>query len=118
MHGSGAGMLVVKGTLTFDGNVNYTGVILVIGKGSMIRHGGGNGTLSGETWVANTAGPDGIVGNADDALGATTFDTSGGGSSNIQYCSSAVHNALTNLHSPPTPPSNAPLIVKAFNHVF
>jgi Tfp pilus assembly protein PilX len=118
MHGSGAGMLVVKGTLTFDGNVNYTGVILVIGKGSMIRHGGGNGTLSGETWVANTAGSDGIVGNADDALGATTFDTSGGGSSNIQYCSSAVHNALTNLHSPPAPPSNAPLIVKAFNHVF
>jgi hypothetical protein len=115
---SGAGVLVVKGNLTFSGNVNYTGVIMVIGKGSMTRNGGGNGTISGEIWVANTAGPDGIVGNADDALGATTFDTSGGGSSNIQYCSSAIHNALTNLHSPPAPPSNAPLIVKAFNHVF
>jgi hypothetical protein len=106
--------LVVTGQLTFNGNVDYTGIIMVIGKGIMVRNGGGNGTISGAVWVANTAGADGIVGNADDAMGAAVLNTSGGGSSNIQYCSSAVNNAV-GLTSPP--PTYSPLKIASFRQV-
>ena len=81
---SGFGILVVKGQLTFNGNIDFTGIIMVIGQGIMVRNGGGNGTISGAVWVANTAGADGIVGNADDAMGAAVLNTSGGGE---QQCS-------------------------------
>jgi hypothetical protein len=114
MTGSGAGILVVKGQLTFNGNVDYTGIIMVIGKGIMVRNGGGNGTISGAVWVANTAGADGVVGNADDAMGAAVLNTSGGGSSNIQYCSSAVNNAIAQTSPPPT---YSPLKVTSFRQV-
>jgi hypothetical protein len=111
---SGAGMLVVKGQLTYSGNVNYTGIIMVIGKGIMVRSGGGNGTISGAVYVANTAGPDGNVGTADDAMGAAVLNTSGGGASNIQFCSSAYNNAV-NATSPP--PVYAPLTVSSFRQI-
>jgi Tfp pilus assembly protein PilX len=111
---SGFGLLVVKGTLTFSGNINWTGIIMVIGDGIMVRNGGGNGTISGAVWVANTSGADGTPGTADDAMGAAVLNTSGGGNSNIQYCSSAVTNALT-LTAPT--PTYAPLIVKSFRQV-
>ncbi len=111
---SGAGILAVKGQLTFSGNISYTGIIMVIGKGIMVRNGGGNGTISGAVWVANTAGPDGIVGNGDDALGTASLDTSGGGASNFQYCSSAVNNALAATAPPPT---YSPLTVLSFRQI-
>lgn len=111
---SGAGILVVKGELTFSGNFSYTGIIMAVGKGVMSRSGGGNGTISGSVWAANTAGPDGIVGTADDALGATTLDISGGGASNFQFCSSAVNNALAATAPPPTYP---PLNVLSFRQI-
>jgi hypothetical protein len=111
---SGFGILVVKGTLTFSGNINYTGIIMVIGDGVMVRNGGGNGTISGAVWIANTSGADGIPGTADDAMGAAVLNTSGGGASNIQYCSSAVANALS-LTAPT--PTYAPLTLKSFRNV-
>jgi hypothetical protein len=111
---SGFGILVVKGTLTFSGNINYTGIIMVIGDGVMVRNGGGNGTISGAVWVANTSGADGVPGTADDAMGAAVLNTSGGGASNIQYCSSAVANALS-LTAPT--PTYAPLTLKSFRNV-
>jgi hypothetical protein len=114
MHGSGAGILVVKGQLTFSGNVSYTGIILAIGKGVMTRNGGGNGTISGQIIVANTAGADGIVGTGDDGFGPASFDTSGGGASNIQYCSSAITNALATTAPAPT---YAPLTVTSFRQI-
>src|SRR6185295_11771187 len=40
---SGAGVLVVTGTLTMRGNTDFKGIILVLGKGELIRNGGGNG---------------------------------------------------------------------------
>jgi Tfp pilus assembly protein PilX len=111
---SGFGILVVKGTLTFSGNINWTGIIMVIGDGIMVRNGGGNGTISGAVWVGNTSGADGATGTADDAMGAAVLNTSGGGNSNIQYCSSAVANALSLTASTPT---YSPLIVKSFRQV-
>ncbi len=90
MSGSsnGAGILVVTGTLTFSGSPSYTGLILVIGEGSVIRNGGGNGTLSGAIIVANTTGG---------VLGPPSFVTNGGGSGTVQYCSTAVNNPLSLL---------------------
>lgn len=111
---SGFGILVVKGTLTFSGNINYTGIIMVVGDGVMVRNGGGNGTISGAVWVANTSGPDGNPGTADDAMGAAVLNTSGGGASNIQYCSSAIANALSLTATPPT---YDPLLVKSYRQV-
>ncbi len=51
--GSGAGILLVTGTLTMSGTPNFNGIILVIGKGNVVKNGGGNGTLNGSLFVAN-----------------------------------------------------------------
>ncbi len=107
LNGDGAGILVVTGQLTFNGNVNYGGLILVIGEGVMQRNGAGNGTLSGGIVVANTAGPDGLSGNSDDAFGPPTFDTSGGGNGNVNYCSTIINDMIGGL----------PLRVLAFKHL-
>ena len=79
-----------------------------------MRSGGGNGTISGAVYVANTAGPDGVIGNADDAMGASVLNTSGAGASNIQYCSSAFNNAVNQI---PPPPVYAPLTVSSFRQI-
>jgi hypothetical protein len=84
---SGSGFLVVTGTLTLDGNPNFKGAILVLGKGELIRNGGGNGDIFGGITVAafnRTAGN----------FTAPTFHTNGGGNSTIQYDSVALNNAL------------------------
>ena len=83
----GAGVLVVTGTLTLQGNPNFKGVILVLGKGELIRNGGGNGDILGGIAVAafnRTAGD----------FTAPTFHTNGGGNSTIQYDSAALRNAF------------------------
>ncbi len=108
LNHNGAGILLVTGELTFQGNIDYDGLILVLGKGSMRRAGAGNGAISGGIIVANTLGLDGIAGTADDALGPPTFDTSGGGDSKISYCSTAINDMLSDI--PPRPIS--------FNHFF
>ncbi|NIO09621.1 MAG: hypothetical protein GTO40_17105 [Deltaproteobacteria bacterium] len=104
---NGAGILVVTGELVYQGDIFYDGMVLVLGEGSMRRNGAGDGKISGGIVVVNTAGPDGIVGTADDALGTPTMDTAGGGNSNIEYCSTAFDNAYTAV-----PPR-----AKAFNHL-
>lgn len=108
MNGSGAGILVVTGNLTFNGNVDYDGLILVIGQGVMQRNGAGNGTLNGGIVVANTAGPDGVPGNADDVTGAPLLDTSGGGNGNVHYCSTVIDNMTSSL----------PLRILAFKQMY
>ncbi len=97
MSGSsnGAGILVVTGTLTFDASPSYTGLILVIGEGSVIRNGGGDGTISGGVLVANTTGGGGV-------LGSPSFVTNGEGSGTVEYCSTAVSNPLSLLALTPT----------------
>ena len=84
---SGAGMLVVTGTLTMRGHTNFNGIILVLGTGKLIRNGGGNGEIYGGITVAafdRTSGD----------FTAPSFETSGGGNSTIQYDSSALSSAL------------------------
>ena len=108
LNTNGAGILVVTGELTFQGNINYDGLILVFGTGSMRRTGGGENIIRGGVIVADTRGPDGIPGTSDDALGPPTMDTSGGGKSNIIYCSTAIDDMLAGI--PPRP--------IAFKHIF
>jgi len=80
---SGAGVLIVTGTLTMRGNTDFKGIILVLGQGVLIRNGGGNGDIFGGITIAafnRTAGN----------FTAPTFLTNGGGNSNVQYDSSAL----------------------------
>jgi len=101
LNESGAGILLVTGELTFQGTITYDGVILVFGEGSMKRQGGGNNTIKGGILIADTLGPDGIAGTADDVLGPPSLNTSGGGQSNIIYCSTVIDDMLGGI--PPRP---------------
>ena len=86
---TGQGTLVVTGKLTLDGNFQWNGVIMVLGEGYVYRSGGGHGNIFGAIFVAKFA----KTGLSTDVFQAPTFDTSGGGSSNIQYSSDAVDMA-------------------------
>jgi len=101
LNTNGAGILLVTGELTFQGNINYDGMILVFGTGSMRRAGGGENIIRGGVIVADTRGPDGIPGTSDDALGPPTMDTSGGGGSIIIYCSTVIDDMIGAI--PPRP---------------
>lgn len=83
---TGQGTLIVTGDLTLDGNFNWNGVIMVLGSGRVFRSGGGHGNIYGAMFVAKFS-------DTDTLFGAPTFDTSGGGTSNIQYSSDAVDKA-------------------------
>ena len=86
---TGQGTLIVTGKLTLDGNFNFNGVIMVLGKGEVYRSGGGHGNIYGAIFVAKFS----PTGMDTDQFGAPVFDTSGGGTSNIQYSSDAVDRA-------------------------
>ncbi len=96
--GSGAGLLVVTGTLTMSGNANFNGIILVLGGGTMTRNGGGNGDILGAVVVAKFARtwPATENGQPHPFL-APTFDTNGGGNSTVQYDSTEVNRAMNSL---------------------
>lgn len=80
---NGAGVLVVTGTLTMRGHTNFRGIILVLGKGVLVRDGGGNGDIFGGITIA-------AFGRTSGNFTAPTFITNGGGNSNVQYDSAAV----------------------------
>jgi hypothetical protein len=86
---SGQGTLIVTGKLTLDGNFNWNGVIMVLGEGNVLRSGGGHGNIYGAVFVAKFA----KTGLSSDVFQAPTFNTNGGGTSNIQYSSDAVDMA-------------------------
>ena len=86
---TGQGTLIVTGDLTLDGNFNFNGVIMVLGTGRVYRSGGGHGNIYGAMFVAKFS----PTGADTDLFGAPTFDTSGGGTANIQYSSDAVDKA-------------------------
>ena len=86
---TGQGTLIVTGNLILDGNFNWNGVIMVLGTGNVLRNGAGHGNIYGAMFVANFT----KVGAANDVFGAPTFNTNGGGTSNIQYSSFAVDMA-------------------------
>jgi hypothetical protein len=85
----GAGLLVVTGTLTARGSSKFDGLILVLGDGMVIHDGGGNGDTLGALAIArfNRNVPGG-------PFLPPTFNTNGGGTSNVQYDPTAVQKAL------------------------
>jgi hypothetical protein len=84
---SGAGLLVVEGTLSIQGSgINFDGLILVLGAGRVIKTGGGNKDTYGSIMVARFGSTGGFL--------DPTFDVNGGGSTNVQYDSRAVIDAL------------------------
>jgi len=83
---SGQGTLIVTGTLTLNGNFNWNGVIMVLGAGTVLRSGGGHGNVYGAMFIAR-------FNSTDVQFQAPTFNTSGGGTANIQYNSDAVDRA-------------------------
>jgi len=86
---TGQGTLIVTGNLTLNGNFQWNGVIMVLGSGVVTRSGGGHGNIYGAMYVAKFAS----TGASTDVFQPPTFDTSGGGTANIQYSSDAVDKA-------------------------
>jgi hypothetical protein len=85
---SGAGLLIITGTLTIDGpGLDFEGVILVLGGGTLIKTGGGNREIFGSVMLAR-------FGATGDFLAPTFNYNDGAGSSNLQYDSSAVLDAI------------------------
>lgn len=92
---SGAGILLVTGNLILQGDITYDGMLLVLGKGDITRSGGGTGTISGGIFVANIAGPDeNINTTADNAWGTPSWNTSGGGTSDVDYIYASNNTAI------------------------
>jgi hypothetical protein len=88
LGGSGSGVLLVTGTLTMSGNPSFNGLILVIGKGNVVKNGGGNGTLNGSLFVANLYSdtpPTYTNLIASGAPGIPTIAWNGGGNADINY---------------------------------
>lgn len=87
--GGGAGMVVCTGTVTFNGNDSFKGLLLALGDGKLIRSGGGNGQTYGAIAVARfdrNAWGSGFL--------APTYDTHGGGTSDMFYDPSWVQKAI------------------------
>jgi hypothetical protein len=101
--GNGAGLLVVTGNMTFVGDFTFDGVVLVLGSwkdslgtlqgGNLSRSGGGNCLISGALVVSH------FDRTTNTGFLPTSFDTSGGGTSDIKFNSLSVANALNSLGS-------------------
>ena len=83
---SGAGLLIVTGTLTTNGNPSFHGTILVLGTGEVYKSGGGGGHTLGSITIAKFGATGGFL--------APTFTVSGGGGSKIQSDSTTFQEAL------------------------
>jgi len=76
---SGGGILVVTGNLTYGGNFNWRGLIIVTGS-SVTRSGAGNGVILGNLVIA-PYDPN----NLGAGFGSPSFSTNGGGGSDLMF---------------------------------
>ncbi|HVF22317.1 MAG TPA: pilus assembly PilX N-terminal domain-containing protein [Pyrinomonadaceae bacterium] len=90
----GAGLMIITGNLIMNGNPTFSGVILVIGEGTVNRDGGGNGNVLGSIYIAKFARswPTSENGLPHPFL-APVFHTNGGGTANLEYDSEWVQKA-------------------------
>jgi hypothetical protein len=90
----GAGLLIVTGDLVWNGNPSFSGIILVLGGGSVNRNGGGNGNIYGTIYVAKFARswPSSENGQPHN-FQAPVFNTNGGGTADLRYDSEWVQKA-------------------------
>jgi hypothetical protein len=75
-HNTGYGLLLVTGTLNYDPDASWKGIILVIGQGQFVSTRGGTGEIDGAVLVARTRD---ASGNLLPSLGAASFVQTGGG---------------------------------------
>jgi hypothetical protein len=88
-HGTGYGLLLVTGTLDYDPDASWDGVILVIGKGIFTSSKWGVGVINGAIFVAQTRDSTGAL-LPDPNLGQSYFTQTGGGNG-IRYSSNWVN---------------------------
>lgn len=91
---TGYGLLLVTGTLMYDPDATWEGVVLVIGQGNFVSTRGGNGGIDGAVFVAKTRD---AAGNLLGSLGSTSFSQTGPGNSvgrGINYNSCLVRSAV------------------------
>lgn len=93
-NNDGYGILIVRGTLSMQGNGTFHGLILVVGQGTMTYGGGGSGVIEGGLLVAKTRDSGGSILSS---LGNPTLDWGGAGSNGIRYNSSLVRQMTNNL---------------------
>lgn len=72
---TGYGLLLVTGTLTYDPDASWNGIILVIGKGQFISTQNGNGSINGVLLIAQTRDP--VSGKLLSTLGPASFKQTG-----------------------------------------
>lgn len=89
----GSGLLIVTGDLDTNGNTDFEGLILVLGRGNVSRSGGGNGVIRGSIIIANFD-PNGAAGTG---FGGPSFSINGGGNSTVGYDSQWINKALDTL---------------------
>jgi hypothetical protein len=87
-HGTGYGLLLVTGTLDYDPDASWNGVILVIGRGIFTSSKLGVGVINGAIFVAQTRDSNGTL-LSDPSLMHSSFTQTGGGNG-IHYSSSLV----------------------------
>lgn len=94
-NSSGAGILIVTGTLLFNGNATFNGLILVIGQGTITESGGGNGGFNGSVFMAKSHSSTAPYAELT-TLGTPVIQWNGGGTSFIQYnsCWASVGNGV------------------------
>lgn len=73
-HGTGYGLLLVTGTLTYDPDATWEGLVLVIGQGTFVSTRGGVDGFDGAVFMAKTRD---ASGNLLSSLGATSFSQTG-----------------------------------------
>jgi len=102
---TGSGILVVTGTLIFQGDYHWNGLVLVIGQGVADMQGGGNGVIIGSLYVAKIYDT-----NCQmlDTLGQSSLSNSGGGGNGVQYNSCYVDSYLGALPKIAADPSALP----------
>ena len=91
---TGFGLLLVTGTLHYDPDATWEGVVLVIGQGNFISTRGGTGGIDGAVFVAQTRD---ASGNPLTSLGASSFSQTGPGTNagrGINYNSCWVRSAM------------------------
>jgi Tfp pilus assembly protein PilX len=94
--GDGYGILVVRGDLIVQGNFSWTGMILVVGQGTLRWNGGGNGEVSGGIFLARTRDTrtaSDLLGPLRSTRGSVAIDFNGGGGNGILFNSDSTANA-------------------------
>ena len=95
-HNTGYGLLLVTGTLYYDPDASWEGIVLVIGQGNFVSSSVGNGGIDGEVVVAQTLDRSG---NLLSSLGSASYRQTGGNNSGrgINYSSCLVQSAQSVL---------------------